>query len=111
MTDARYALVGRDVGDVATPGDIGVVGVEQAPQQVRGGWGAGIRLGQAAPTAGAVANDAVATHEPLDSLAIHRPAAPTQLGMHPRRPVGAIRLLVDAADLGDQLGLLVVAWR
>jgi hypothetical protein len=84
------ALVGGDIGDVAAPGDIGVVRVKQPTQQVRRGWGGRIWLGQAAPSTRPVADDAVLAHEPLDALAVHRPATPAQLGVHPRRPVGAL---------------------
>jgi hypothetical protein len=50
-------------------------------------------------------DQAEAGHQPLHPLVVHPPAAPAKLGGHPRRPIGAARLGVDAADLGDQLAL------
>jgi group II intron reverse transcriptase/maturase len=38
------ALVGGDVGDITAPGDIGLVGVEQPPHQVRRGRGGAVSL-------------------------------------------------------------------
>jgi hypothetical protein len=98
------ALVGGDVGHIATPGDIRLVGVEQPTQEVGCGRRGRIRLGQAAAAARPMTDQAVAGHQPLHPLVVHPPAAPAKLGMYPRRPVGAARLGVDAADLGDQRG-------
>jgi hypothetical protein len=99
------ALVGGDPGHIAAPGQVDLVRVEQAPQQIRRGRCGGVRPGQATPPTRSVPDDAVGAHEPLDALAVHRPAAPAQLGMHPRRPVGALGGTVDGVDLCDQHGL------
>jgi len=99
------ALVGGDVGHIPAPGHVRPVGVEQAPDQVGGGRCGHVRLGEAAPAARTVPDDAVRAHQPLHPLAIDPLAAAAQLGMHPRRPVGAMRVGVDDADLCDQLGV------
>jgi hypothetical protein len=98
------ALLGGDVGHIPAPGDIGLVGVEQPTQQIRRGRRGRIRLGEAAPAARTMPNQAMAGHQPLHPLVVHPPAAPAKLGGHRGRPVGAARLGMDAADLGDQRG-------
>jgi hypothetical protein len=99
------ALVGGDEGHIPAPGHIELVGVEQPAQQIRRRWDGGVRLGQAAPAAGTVTDDAGGGHQPLHPLVVHPPAASAQLMVDPRRPIGATRLAVDRADLGDQLSL------
>jgi hypothetical protein len=80
------AFVGGDVGDLAAPGHLDLVRVEQAAQQIGGGRRSMVLAGQAAAPAGPPANDAVGAHQPLDPPVVGTPAAPPELGMHPRAP-------------------------
>jgi hypothetical protein len=57
-----------------------------------------------------MADDAVGGHQPLHPLVVHPPTPPAQLMGDPWRPVGATRLGMDGADLGDQLSLGLLGW-
>jgi hypothetical protein len=68
-----------------------------------------IGLGEAAASARPVTDDAMGPHQPLHPLVIDRPAASAQLGVHSWRAVGAIGAGVDAADLADEAGIVLLA--
>src|SRR5829696_1423882 len=57
-----------DLGHVPAPGHVKLVGVEQPAPQVRGGRRATVLVGQAAASAGPVADHAIGAHQPFDSL-------------------------------------------
>jgi hypothetical protein len=60
---------------------------------------------QPSSVAGAVPDQAVGGHQPLHPLVVHPPTPPAQLMADPWRPVGATRLGMDGAEIGDQLSL------
>ena len=68
--------------------------------------------GAATTTPHVQAADAGLTHEPGHPLLVHhQPQAQCQFGMHPRRPVGFSRLLVDFGDAFEQQCVVLVAGR
>jgi hypothetical protein len=95
------ALAGRDVGDVADPGDIGRPGVEAPPDEIRQRRGVFGRDRGPHPRRLVHAHDPVDAHQPLDPLVVHRPAPVSQLRSHARLAVGAVGLLVDLTDRRD----------
>jgi hypothetical protein len=97
-----------DPGHLPHQATSGPVGVEQPAQQVGCGHGSAVGLGEAAAAVWPVADDAVHAQQPLHALAVHAPAAAAQLRVHPRRAIGAVRVGVDGAELGDQAGLPVM---
>ncbi len=92
---------GRDVGDIAAPGDVGCLRREVPPHPVRDPM-LPVRDGGGALPFRGVADDAMDAHQPLHPLVVHHPAPPAQLLGHPRRPVGAVGVLVNLLDLFDQ---------
>ena len=119
-------LTGEHVEDGAAvdlAGRGGVFGDVGAPQPVRR---VGERTGAApgrravpAPAGAALAVGVAADpgpagqpHQPGDPLAADPDAHPeAQLGVHPRRPVGAARGRVDVDDGVGQVGVVDLAWR
>ena len=62
----------------------------------------GVRCGGDTLLAGNETNNMVAFHQPLHPLVVHHPATPTQLGAHPWRTIGPIRVRPDGPDLVHQ---------
>ena len=97
-------LPGSDVGYVANPGFIRPSSAEVARQQVRDPM-SGVRCGGDTPLAGNETRHTVAFHQPLHPFVIHHQPTPTQLGAHPWRTIGPIRVRPDGPDLVHQGGL------
>ena len=80
----------------------------------RSALGCGGRVADRAAVASAPveALDPGLAHQPGDPLEVHRQAQPErQLGVHPRRTVGAARLVVDLSDLLEQQLVLLASRR
>ena len=107
-------LTGRDAGGVGHPEPIGLVCGELPVDPIRCRHSVRVLLGRGDPPVFAQERtlQAVLAHQPFHPLTPHPPALPAQRGVHPRRPVGATRALVDGADLGQQLLVVAVsaAW-
>ena len=99
--DVELAFAGGELGDVGDPAHVRPSSSEVAFEQIRC-W----RYVEpaSAPAATRVDPDqAVGTHQPGDPLAAHAHLAAAQLTVHSWRSVGAARLVMDVADLLEQL--------
>jgi hypothetical protein len=94
-------------GDIAHPETIRCADTEAAVDEIVAGDGGGVAP-RATPRATPVdAGDAGLAHEPLHAFAAHPDAlTESQLGVHPRRTVGAPRLAMDLENRSGQRGVL-----
>ena len=92
------------LADIAHPGFIRPSSAEVALQKVRDPMSP-VRGGGDTPLGGDETRHMVAFHQPFHPLVVHPPATPTQLGAHPRRTIGPIRVRPDGPDLVHQGGL------
>jgi len=101
------ALPGRDVGDVPAPAGVELgARPEDAANEVNGPGLGVIDDGGLAPALGAAPGEPGSDHQPGHPLHAAADALPAQLGVDSRRPVGLLRLGVDGADPGRQLGVV-----
>ena len=84
--------------------------VEDPVDEIVAGFGGRVAAGAAPASTAVDALNAGLAHQPLDPLAgTADPFAETELGMHPRRPVGASAHPVDVDDGVREMGVVQVA--
>jgi hypothetical protein len=89
----------RVFGDVHHPQPVGPVGVEGPLHQVVRRFDGGVTSGAAPAFAAVDASDTGLAHQPFDPFTRTPDAvAEAQLGVHPRRPIGAAAHPVDVDD-------------
>ena len=93
---------GRHVGHVGHPKPIRRIGLELAFDPVRDHTMALVHARSAHASASAHPGQPCLAHQTSHPFAAHPAAAGHQLGMDPRRPVGATRYLVDGPDRAPQ---------
>src|SRR5690348_9100964 len=100
-----------DVGDVAAPAGVQHCGGggEVPADQVRREGGGRVGHGGGAPTFRCSTAAAGGAHEPGDAFAAVAAALVGQLGVHPRRAVGAVGLLVHGQDRVGEFGVVTFA--
>lgn len=101
-------LRGGDVAEIAAPGAVRLVRLEQLAYPVGDVRRRRIWPGQAAPPGRAVAGQAVLGHEALHPLVADPPAFATQRHGHVRRPVSVVGGL-EGTDASEQPGILGLA--
>jgi hypothetical protein len=87
------------LGDVRDPQLVGSVRAELAGHEIVVGDRGGVPGGEPSRSPSGDALETLDSHQPLHPLATDPDVqTQTQLGVYPRRPVGASRLAVDLAD-------------
>jgi hypothetical protein len=100
------------LGDIGDPQPVGCVGGEVAVDQVREGLRGRVADCAAAASPPVEARDAGLAHDAGDSLAVHRhPVLVPELGVHPRRAVGATAILPHVMDVFENQLVLLCAER
>ena len=84
---------------------IGLAGTEVSSQQITRRLANLSRAFRAGLAALVNAADPVVSHQPLDAFVVHHLTLPTQLGSHPRRPIGTTGVGMDLFDDRDQFSL------
>src|SRR4051794_34107132 len=107
----RASLARRTVGDVGHPKLIGQLGTELALHQVGRGPRTAVALRGTHTAPPAHPTKLRLAHQTRHSVVAGRHALLAQLRMHPWRPVGASRTLVDDANLLHQLRVALSARR
>jgi hypothetical protein len=107
-SQVQPALVGLDVGDVATPQPVGLLGVEAPLHQVGCHRQAMFAVGGHHELAFGFGLDAVLLHELANPFLAHPDATGQQFLVHARPAVFALDLGVDGTDVRQQ-GFVTVA--
>src|SRR5512139_2328850 len=94
---------GWDIGDIRYPQSVGLLGLEAALDQVRGGAGRLASHGGADPAAAAEALHPCQTHETGYALSADAQPFGYQLGVKPGRAIGTAGALLHEPDTGQQL--------
>src|SRR4051794_4804531 len=101
--EIELALPGRDLGRLGDPEPVRLAWREVAAHEIGRGGDARHRDRRAALAPAHHARQPGLAHQPSGALAAHAHAAVAQLGVHPRPAVGRLALIVDGADLAEQL--------